>query len=77
MYHAPGSPTSWRNFAGNMVPSLESVSGDYMSSASALMQLGSGQRETVGTPEMNHGDINGDTGQMWPTMVFDRGAGVG
>ena len=38
-YHAPGSPTSWRNWAGDMASNLE-PGAEYMSSASALMQLG-------------------------------------
>ncbi|KAL9101868.1 MAG: hypothetical protein Q9163_002913 [Psora crenata] len=75
--HPPGSPTSWRQFTGNMVPNLDTAPGEYMSSASALMQLGGGQGEIIDTPEMGRVDIADEAAQMWPMMVFDRSAGVG
>ena len=51
-YQAPGSPTSWRQFAGNMVPHLESTTNEYMSSmssASALMSMGNGMGSNSGS----------------------------
>lgn len=51
-YQAPGSSTSWRQFTGNIVPSLESNTNEYlssMSSASALMSMGNGMGSNSGS----------------------------
>jgi len=73
-YHSPGSPTSWRNWAGNMASNLE-PGAEYMSSASALMQLGSRSEGPV-AQDIHAGDISGSTGQMWPRMIFDSRTGA-
>ena len=71
-YHSPGSPTSWRNWAGNMASNLE-PGAEYMSSASALMQLG-GRSEG---PVSHDFAVDSSTGQAWPLMLFDNGTGGG
>lgn len=71
-YHSPGSPTSWRTWAGSMASNLE-PGAEYMSSASALMQLG-GRSEGSGSHDM---PVDGTNGQMWPFMLFDSGTGGG
>lgn len=76
LYQAPGSPTSWRQFTGNMVPNLESGesntnmvgnldSSEYLSASNALMQMGGAHQRGQ--------NVNGVEGepQLWPTMVFD------
>ncbi|KAL6714100.1 hypothetical protein ACLMJK_008594 [Lecanora helva] len=65
-YHSPGSPTSWRTWAGNMASNLE-PGAEYMSSASALMQLG-GRSEGPVSQEFA---VDSSTGQAWPLMLFD------
>jgi hypothetical protein len=71
-YHSPGSPTSWRNWAGNMASNLE-PGADYINSASALMQLG-GRSEGQPPQEMQQQPgmqpVAGNGGQMWPFMHF-------
>lgn len=67
-FHSPGSPTSWRNWAGNMASNLE-PGAEYMNSASALMQLG-GRSEGPVPQEIA---VDGSAGQMWPFMIFDSG----
>ena len=71
-YHSPGSPTSWRNWAGNMASNLE-PGADYINSASALMQLG-GRSEGQPPQEMSQQPgmqpMAGAGGQMWPFMNF-------
>ena len=50
----PGSPTSWRHFAGNMsnmIPNLSPASGDYMHPAHTLMQMGNGPGESITMPD--------------------------
>jgi len=83
-FHAPGSSTSWRNWAGDMASNLE-PGAEYMDSASALMQLGgrsegnSGQglQGAVGIGQA--GAMGGTTAaaQMWPFITFNSGLGDG
>ena len=50
---------------------------EYMNSASALMQLG-GRSEGPGPgPGPIAFAVDGNTGQAWPLMLFDNGAGGG
>ena len=69
-YHSPGSPTSWRNWAGSMASNLE-PGADYMNSASALLQLG-GRSEG---PVSQDFAVANSTGQGWPLMLFDSNTG--
>lgn len=71
-YHRPGSPTSWRNWAGNMASNFE-PGADYMSSASALMQLG-GRNEG---PESRDLVVDGHPARGWPFMLIDGGTDSG
>ncbi len=71
-YHCPGSPTSWRNWAGSMASNLE-PGAEYMNSASALIQLG-GRSEG---PISQNFTVDSSTGQAWPLMLFDGGTGGG
>ena len=64
MYQVPGSPTSWRNFTGSMVPNLEPGPGETMSSASALIQLGNTPREPPRLEQVPP-SVTGDA-QVWP-----------
>ena len=64
MYQVPGSPTSWRNFTGSMVPNVEPGPGETMSSASALMQLGSAPREMPRLEQVPP-NVTSDA-QVWP-----------
>ncbi|KAK4695136.1 hypothetical protein P7C71_g2558, partial [Lecanoromycetidae sp. Uapishka_2] len=76
-FHAPGSPTSWRNWAGNMASNLEpgvEPEAEYMSSASALMQLG-GRSEGSNGQNLQTGVEMGQTGantgaQTWPFLQW-------
>ncbi|KAG8533648.1 uncharacterized protein KY384_001389 [Bacidia gigantensis] len=72
-YQIPGSPSSWRQFTGNVLPNFENAPSDFMSSASALMQMGSS-----GTSDMNmpQGNTSGDTA-LWPWVVSEYNAGNG
>ena len=70
-YHSPGSPTSWRTWAGNMASTLQ-PGADYMSSASALMQLG-GRSEGPGQQDFA---VDGCTRQGWPLMLFGGATGA-
>lgn len=77
-YHSSGGASSWRDFTGNMSSGLE-PGADYLSSASALMQLG-GRNEGLGMHDIQpvvdlqqHSDMSGGTVQMWPFMNFDSG----
>ena len=71
-YHSSGSPTSWRNWAGNMASTLEPGAED-MNSASALMQLG-GRNEASVSQEFT---VDNGPGQGWPLMCFNNGPGGG
>lgn len=73
-YHSPGSPTSWRNWAGDMASDLE-PGAEYMNSASALMQLG-GRSEGSVAQDLQPGGIDRATGHMWPFMVYDGVTGA-
>lgn len=76
-----GSPSSWRHWAGNLASNLEPQ--EYLSSASALMQLGRrGEAQSVTGPgvPVTDGIVGGDavvgsSGQPWPLMIFDAGHG--
>ena len=78
-YHSPGSPTSWRHWAGNMASNLEPGQ-DYISSASALMQLG-GRGEEPGAHDLRANvdlqqqgvPVENGTDQIWPLMILDGG----
>ena len=78
-YANPGSPTSWRTWAGNMTSNLE-PGPEYMNSASALMQLGGRGEESAGQSlhsavDMQQGNaLNGATAQMWPFNIFNSGS---
>ncbi|CAD6571612.1 MAG: hypothetical protein ASARMPRED_004654 [Alectoria sarmentosa] len=77
-FHSPGSPSSWRTWAGNMASNLE-PGPEYIDSASALMQLGGRGEESVEQSihsgvDMQHGSaLNGATAQMWPFNTFNSG----
>ena len=77
-FHRPGSPTSWRSWAGNMASNLE-PGPEYINSASALMQLGgrgegnAGQGIHAGVDMQQGNALNGATAQMWPFNVFNGG----
>lgn len=77
-FHSPGSPTSWRTWAGNMASNLE-PGPEYINSASALMQLGGRGEENVGQSIQSDGDmqqansLNGAMAQTWPFNVFNGG----
>ena len=71
-YHSPGSPTSWRNWAGNMAHNLEPNT-EYMTSASALIQLG-GRTEGAAAQDFT---VEGSAAQGWPFMIFDGGSASG
>lgn len=78
-YHSPGSPTSWRTWAGNMASNLE-PGPEYINSASALMQLGGRGDESVAAQNLHSSvdlqqgsALTGTTGQMWPYNVFNSG----
>jgi hypothetical protein len=81
-YHAPGIPTSWRNWAGNMASNLE-PGAEYMNSASALMQLGGrsesnpgqGLQTGVETGQTGAMEVAGGAAQMWPFITFNAGIG--
>ena len=74
-FHSPGSPTSWRTWAGDMASNLE-PGPDYIDPASALMQLGGRGEENVAQSiqtavDLQHGSsMNGATAQ-WPFSVFN------
>lgn len=78
-FHSPGSPTSWRTWAGNMASNLE-PGPEYINSASALMQLGGRGEENVAPNihsdvNMQHeGSLNGAAAQMWPFNTFNSGS---
>ena len=79
LYQAPGGPTSWRNFTGNMIPQWGTSPGEYMSSASALMQMGNGPRDSVAIPdvEQRQNSVYGEA-PMWPMSLFEpNGSGNG
>ena len=82
-YQAPGSPTSWRQFAGNIVPNLESTTNEYlssMSSASALMSLGNGIGSNSGsgvvtdsgsgTPDLSRRGVQGQNPTSAETQMW-------
>lgn len=78
-FHSPGSPSSWRTWAGDMASNLE-PGPEYINSASALMQLG-GRGEGNAAPtihsgvDMQHGNtLDEATAQMWPFSAFNSGA---
>ena len=77
-YTNPGSPTSWRTWAGNITSNLE-PGPEYMNSASALIQLGGRGEESAGqnlhsAVDMQQGNaLNGATAQMWPFNIFNSG----
>ena len=80
-FQGPESPSSWRQFAGNMTSNID-PGPDYMSSASALMQRG----RSEGPPpqdlqlelDLQQGDnMNGGPQQAWPFLLFENGQGVG
>ena len=78
-FHSPGSPTSWRTWAGDMASNLE-PGPEYINSASALMQLGGRGEENAG-PSIHSGvdiqpgtALNGATAQIWPFNVFNSGS---
>ena len=78
-FHSPGSPTSWRTWAGNMASNLE-PGPEYINSASALMQLGGRGEENVAQSihsgvDMQHGSaLTEATAQIWPFNVFNSGS---
>lgn len=82
IYAGVGSPSSWRHWAGNVASNMEPQ--EYLSSASALMQLGrrgeaqSGTGPGVPVTDGIVGDaVVGSVGQPWPLMIFDAGQGGG
>lgn len=77
-FHSPGSPTSWRTWAGNMASNLE-PGPEYINSASALMQLGgrgeenSGQNIQSGVDMQRGNSLTGAAAQTWPFNTFNSG----
>ncbi len=78
--YSPGSPSAWRQFTGDITSNLDPTT-DYLSSASALMQLGRNEGPSTQIPiDMNAqqgNNINGGHQQSWPFLLFDNGQGVG
>ena len=72
--HCAGGPSSWRDFTGNITSNLEPGAADYMSPASALMQLGRSNGASHQQPDIQLGldvarndTLNGTQGQSgWP-----------
>ena len=80
-YHSPGSPSSWRQFAGDITSNIDPGT-DYISSASALIQLGRNegppqQQIHMGVDAQQRSNINGGPQQSWPFILFDNGPGTG
>ena len=80
-YHSPGSPSSWRQFAGDITSNIDPGT-EYMSSASALMQLGRNegppqQQMQMGIDAQQRSNMNGGPQQSWPFILFDNGPGAG
>ncbi len=71
--YGTGSQSSWRQWAGNVASNLEPQ--EYISSASALMQLGgrSDQGANGNVPAANLPQTMNNVGQPWPLMIFDAG----
>ena len=78
LHAGAGGSSSWQHWAGNMASSLEPQ--EYLSSASALMQLGrrgEAQNSTGPGVPITQGIAEGEVGsgrQPWPLMIFDAGA---
>ena len=87
-YHSPGSPSSWRQFAGDITSNIDPGT-DYISSASALIQLGRSegpsqqqqqqqqQQMSMGMDLQQESNINGGSQQSWPFLLFGSGPGIG
>lgn len=81
LHAGAGGSSSWHHWAGNMASSLEPQ--EYLSSASALMQLGRrGEAPNPAAPGVpaTQGMEGGDAGsekQPWPLMIFDAGPSGG
>lgn len=79
LHAGAGGSSSWHHWAGNMASSLEPH--EYLSSASALMQLGrrgeAPNSSGSGVPPAQ-GMVGGDAGAgRWPIMIFDTGPSGG
>ena len=72
--HGAGSPSSWRDFTGSITGNIDPSTADYMSSASALMQLGRSdetqnqqqQDLQVGIELQQNHNMNPNHAQTWP-----------
>ena len=78
--YGPGSPSAWRQFTGDIASNIDPTT-DYLSSASALMQLGrnggSSSQMPIDLNAQQGGNINGEQQQSWPFLIFDNGHSIG
>ena len=71
--HSAGSPSAWRDFTGTITSNVDPGTADYISPASALMQMGrsdgaapqQGMHMGLEMPQ-NGNTMNGNEGQGWP-----------
>ena len=79
MGYNTGSVSSWREWAGHMAAHADNVLNQpqppgYLSSATALMQLGerNDRGDDVSTqPATDLNGMNGAAAHHWPLMIFD------
>ena len=73
--YGAGPQMSWRNWAGNMAGNMPTNASpqEYMTSATALMQLGNPQSSAAGVVAPTGLRVEGglEGAQSWPLMIFD------
>ena len=80
-YHSFGSPSAWRQFAGDITSHIDPDT-NYLASASALTQLGrsegsSQQPMPLGVDLRQGSNMNGEPQHSWPFLLYDNGQGIG